>query len=167
MLNSPINVKWSQGRSLLPTKMWESLRTEIDGLFDRFSPTFETREFRPFEYFWPRNAGSFASFNVDVYKTEKAYVITAEIPGVDEKSLEVEVSEDALIVKGEKIQEIAEDMSLYFSERYYGAFERTFALPKDADRKNIVAKYVHGVLTITMPRVAVAQNLHRIHVKAA
>ena len=78
------------------------------------------------------------------------------------------MSDDAVVIKGEKLQEIQkEEGDLYFSERSYGAFQRTFTLPKDADRKNIMAKYAHGVLTVTVPRVAVAQNVHRIHVKAA
>ena len=168
MLNTPVHVKWSQGTSLLPSRMWDSLRSEVEGLFDRFGPVFGSREFRPLEYFWPQKEAGFATFDVDVFKTETAYVITAEIPGIDEKNLDIEVGDDAVVIKGEKLQEgQKEEGDLYFSERSYGAFQRTFALPKDADRKNITAKYAHGVLTVTVPRLAVAQNVHRIHVKAA
>jgi len=168
MLNTPVHVKWSQGTSLLPSRMWDSLRSEMEGLFDRFGPIFGSREFRPLEYFWPQKEAGFTTFDVDVFKTEKAYIITAEIPGIEEKNLDIEVSDDAVVVKGEKLQGVQKDEGdLYFSERCYGAFRRTFALPKDADRKNIAAKYAHGVLTVTVPRVAVAQNVHRIHVKAA
>ena len=167
MLNTPVNVKWTYGSSLAPTKLWESLRSEVEGLFDRFSPGFEAPEFRPLQYFWPRREFGFESFAVDVAKTDKAYVITAEIPGVDEKNLEIEVSDDAVVIKGEKVQEFDKKGDYFVTERTYGAFERTFVLPRDADRKNITAKYAHGVLTVMIPKVAVAQNVHRIQVKAA
>jgi|SRR6266513_1930678 len=167
MLNNPVDIKWTYGSSLGPTKMWDTLRSEVEGLFDRFSASFEAPEFRPLEVFWPRNMAGFASLNVDVYRTEKAYFITAEIPGVDEKKLEIDVSDDAVVIKGEKLQEPHKENNLYVSECCYGAFQRTFALPKDVDRNNISAKYAHGVLTVIIPRVAVAENVHRINVKAA
>jgi HSP20 family protein len=167
MLNNPIDVKRTYGSSLVPAKMWDSLRSEVEGLFDRFAVGFASPEFRPLEHFWPRSMAGFASLNVDVFKTDKAYIITAEIPGVDEKDLEIDVSDDAVVVSGKKLRETETDNDLYISERSYGTFQRTFALPKDADRKNVSAKYVYGVLTVTIPRLAVANNLHRIHVKAA
>jgi HSP20 family protein len=156
-----------EGSSLLPAKMWDSLRSEVEGLFDRFSPTFEGPEFRPLAYFWPRKTEGFANLVVDVAKTDKAYVIAAELPGIDEKDVDVEVSDDAVIIKGEKVSAFEKESDYYLSERTYGAFERIFALPKDVDRRNITAKYVHGLLTVTIPRIAKAENLHRIHVKAA
>jgi len=167
MLNTPVNVRWMEGSSLLPAKMWDSLRSEVEGLFDRFSPTFEGPEFRPLAYFWPRKTEGFANLVVDVAKTDKAYVIAAELPGIDEKDVDVEVSDDAVIIKGEKVSAFEKESDYYLSERTYGAFERIFALPKDVDRRNITAKYVHGLLTVTIPRIAKAENLHRIHVKAA
>jgi HSP20 family protein len=167
MYNTPVNVNQTYGSSLLPSKMWDTLRSEVEGLFNRFSASFEAPEFRQPEVFWPRQMGGFASLDVDVHKTEKAYFITAEIPGVDEKKLEVDVSDDALVIKGEKMQEPYKETKFYVSERCYGAFQRTFPLPKDVDRSNISAKYAHGVLTVFAPRIAVAQNGHKIHVKAA
>lgn len=166
MLYTPIEVRKTQGSLLAPAKMWDSLRTEVESLFDRFGASFEP-EFRPFEYFWPKSESGFASVAVDVIRGEKAYTITAEIPGMKEKDLEVSVSDDAIVVKGEKMQEFHKEDGLYVSERSYGAFQRTFALPKDVDRKNIVAKYANGVLTVTVPRIANVEKLHRIEVKAA
>ena len=167
MLNTPVNVKWTQGSSFLPAKMWDSLRSEVEGLFDRFSVGFEAPEFRPQAYFWPRREEGFVNLPVDVAKTDKSYLIVAEFPGMDEKELEVEVSDDAIVIKGEKVRAFDKESDYYISERTYGAFERTFVLPKDVDRRNIAAKYVNGVLTVTIPRIAKAENLHRIHVKAA
>jgi HSP20 family protein len=169
MLNNPIDVKRTYGSSLVPAQMWDSLRSEVEGLFDRFAMGFASPEFRPLEHFWPRSMTGCATLNVDVFKTDKAYIITAEIPGVDEKDLEIDVSDDAVMVSGKKLRKIeeTEENDLYISERSYGAFQRTFALPKDADRKNVSAKYAYGILTVTIPRLALADNLHRIHVKAA
>src|SRR3954464_6670818 len=101
MYNTPVDDKWTPGSSLVPTKMWNTLRSEVEGLFNRFAASFDAPEFRPLEVFWPRDVAGFASLHVDVYRTEKAYFITAELPGVDEKKLEVDVSDDALVIKGE------------------------------------------------------------------
>jgi len=167
MLNTPIEIRKTQGSALVPARLWDSLRSEVEGMFDRFGASFEP-EFRPLEYFWPRTEAGFANLDVDVVWSDKAYVITAEIPGVDEKALDIELTEDALVIKGEKkVQEMNKGEGFYVSERSYGMFQRTFALPKDVDRKAITATYVHGVLTVTVPRIAKVEKLHKIEVKAA
>src|SRR5579871_371142 len=68
--------------------LWMSFREELDNLFDRFSGGFETYALKPLsdlEDFWSKSFDGFAPLAVDVAETDKAYVITAELPGVDEK----------------------------------------------------------------------------------
>ncbi len=152
---------------------WRSFRNEIDRLFDRFDSGFQLPSMRrmfDLEPFW-RYETSF-DFNVpvaDVTEDDKAYKITAEMPGLDEKSIEVSLSGDQLILKGEKRQEKEEkDKNHYLSERCYGSFHRSFRLPDGIDQDKIAANFAKGVLTVTLPKTAEAQKRQKkIEVKAA
>jgi len=121
------------------------------------------------EPFW----GSEASFGVtvpavDVIEDDRGYKITAELPGLDQKDIEVSVTGDVLVIKGEKRQEREEkDKNRYLSERSYGAFQRNFSLPDGIDRDKINADFAKGVLTLTLPKTAEAQKQQKkIEVKA-
>ncbi len=98
--------------------------------------------------------------NVDVASTDKEYSITVEVPGVDEKDVRLELTNDGqLIVRGEKRQEKEhKDRHYHRIERSYGSFQRTLSLPEDANRDQINATFSNGVLTITCPRKAVSQS---------
>lgn len=90
---------------------------------------------------------------MDVYGTDKEYVIQAELPGIDEKDLSIELHDDALILSAERHhEEQSEDKGYYRVERSHGSFRRVLDLPDDADRDKISAKLNQGVLCITMPR---------------
>jgi len=91
--------------------------------------------------------------SVDISGSEKEYVISAELPGVDEKDISLELKGDALIIKAEKQREKkTEDKGYYRVERRYGSFQRVLAVPEDADAEGIKANYKKGVLTVTLPR---------------
>ena len=98
--------------------------------------------------------------NVDVSSTDKEYNISVEVPGVDEKDVKLELTNDGqLTISGEKKQEKEQkDKNYYRVERSYGSFQRTLSLPEDASRDNINASFRNGVLTITCPRKAVSQS---------
>jgi HSP20 family protein len=90
---------------------------------------------------------------------EKAYKISAELPDLDAKDVDVSVSGNMLVIKGEKRQEKEEkDKNYYFSERAYSSFQRTFELPASVDRDKVAADFSKGVLTITLPKTAEAQK---------
>jgi HSP20 family protein len=143
----------------------------MDRMFDRLTDNFafpSLRDFPTTEHFWPRLA-NVAAPAVDMSGDEKAYHVTAELPGVEDKDVEVTVGNDYLFIKAEKRQ-AHEDKTKdsYVSERSYGVFQRTFALPTDIDRNTIDAKFTKGVLTITLPKSAKAQaSTKQIEVKAA
>jgi len=103
---------------------------------------------------------------VDIGATEKAYTISVEIPGVDEKEIHIELSGNALTIRGEKRQETAdEERNFYRIERAYGAFQRVLSLPEDAVQEEIRARFKKGVLTITVPRKSVPKaDVRRIEV---
>ena len=155
------------------TDSWRSFRDEMDRVFDRFSGAFGMPALRRM-FDWepaPRYESSFAfaAPSVDVAEDDKAFKITAELPGLEAKEVEISLSGDVLVLKGEKKEEKEQkDKNYYMSERSYGLFERAFALPDGIDRDKIAADLVKGVLTITLPKTAEATKAaKKIEVKAA
>jgi HSP20 family protein len=151
--------------------VWQSFRREMDQMFDRLTGNFGFPSFADFpraNRFWPQ-LGNAALPAVDLMGDEKGYKVTAELPGIDEKDVEVMLRDDYLSIKAEKRQAHDDKSKDYFvSERNYGVYQRTFALPTDADRGAIGAKFEKGVLTVTLPKSAkAAVNNRKIEVKAA
>ena len=88
--------------------------------------------------------------------------ISAELPGLDEKQVEVSLSGNLLTIKGEKQEERDEDKGDYrHSERSYGYFGRTVQLPEGADVDKVTAKCQKGVLKVIVPKKPEAQNARR------
>ncbi len=155
-------------------ELWRSFHDEMERMFDRFfgggfampSPRrmFEFEPMRRIE-----RAFTIAMPAIDVAENETAYKITAELPGMEEKDVEVRVSGDMLTIKGEKRQEKEEkEGNYYLCERSFGSFQRSFSLPAAVDRDKISSELSKGVLTLTLPKTAEAQKRHRkIEVKTA
>ena len=150
---------------------FEGLRREIDRMFDDFggglwrSP-FRGSFFEPFRRAEVALAGLPA---VDVTETDKAYEITADCPGIDEKNVEVKFANGILTIKGEKQDEKEEKRKDYYMrERSFGSFERSFEVPDSVNTDKIEATFRKGVLTVTLPKSAEAQKAEKkIAVKAA
>ena len=106
---------------------------------------------------------------VDVAEKDEECEITAELPGLDEKNIEVKLANGTLTIKGEKKEEKEEKQKDYYlSERSYGSFIRSFQLPEGVDEGKIEASFVKGVLTVKLPKSAEAQkNEKTISIKAA
>ena len=86
-------------------------------------------------------------------ETDKAYVLKADLPGVELENLEISVNGGRLVVSGKREAEEGEDGETYFAcERCYGTFSRTFTLPETADGEHIEAGLKSGVLTLTVPK---------------
>ena len=86
---------------------------------------------------------------------EKAWHVSVEIPGVEEKDIVVEMKENSLIISGEKKQEREEkddEKGVYHMERSFGSFRRVVTVPEDVKADEITASYKHGVLDISLPR---------------
>jgi HSP20 family protein len=169
MAVTPVEVKKAPAPRA-STDPWQSMRSEFDRLFDRFSGFGFPAMRRMFDLA-PAIEPSF-TFNapaVDVTEDDKAYKITAELPGLSEKDIDVSVSGDILTLKGEKRQEREEkDKNWHVSERAYGSFQRSFSLPAGIDRDKIACEFAKGVLTVTLPKSAEAQKQQKkIEVKAA
>ena len=90
---------------------------------------------------------------VDIFETEKELVLTAEVPGIDEKDIEIKIEDNTLSLKGErKFEKETKEENYHRIERSYGSFFRAFALPNSIDPEKIQATHENGVLKITMPK---------------
>lgn len=89
----------------------------------------------------------------DASTDETAYRITMELPGVEEKDIDLSVQDGVVTIKGEKsAQREEKGETWFFSERQYGAFSRSFRLPADADGEKVEAHLKDGVLSVTVPK---------------
>ena len=151
---------------------FESLRQEINRMFDDFGwgswPTFRRSLFAT-EPMFSRGLTRTNMLAVDVAESEKAYEVTAELPGIDEKNIEVKVANGILTMRGEKQEEKEEKKKDYYlQERHYGSFERSFEIPEGVDPDKIEAIFKKGVLTVTLPKKVEAQKpAKKVEVKAA
>ena len=173
-----IPVKIQEKAASVPstTQAWApflNLRREMDRLFNDFSRGFWQLPTRSsvfdIEPFWGREMTWEAAPAVDIAESEKAYELTAELPGMDEKNIEVKVANGNLIIKGEKREEKEETKKDYYMrERNFGSFERRFEMPEGVDADKIEASFKKGVLTLTLPKKLEAQKpAKKIEVKAA
>ncbi len=136
------------------------LRQEINSLFDYFFRGFEIEPFR----------GRFGAFtpSIDVKESDKDISVIAELPGMDEKDIDVSLTRDALTIKGEKKEEKEEKRKDYYRmERTFGSFTRTIPLPTEIDVDKVKAEFKKGVLTVTLPKSEKAiKETKKIPVKA-
>ena len=146
---------------------WQSFRGDMDRLFDRMTAGFGLPTLgRLFDV--ERALPAVSAPAVDIAEDDKAFTITAELPGLEEKDIEVTTTGDILVLKGEKKQEKEEkNKNYYLSERSYGAFQRSFSLPDGVDQNKISANFAKGILTVVLPKTTEAREQQRkIEVKA-
>ncbi|MBN8534397.1 MAG: Hsp20/alpha crystallin family protein [Rhizobiales bacterium] len=131
---------WPQGNGL--SDPIAALRQEVDRAFESFGRSIPSLS-------WPQDA---TAPKINVTQKDKVLEVTAELPGVDIKDVELLVDDDVLTIRGEKRQE-KEDKSAerHVYECSYGTFFRTIPLPFDADPKSVSAAFKNGVLTVSIP----------------
>ena len=96
---------------------------------------------------------------VDITETNNNFLITAELPGLDEKNVDLTLDDGTLTINGEKKTETEDTQGEFYSrERSYGKFQRSFEVPTIIDQNKIVASFVKGVLTVTMPKTPEAKK---------
>jgi HSP20 family protein len=140
-----------------------TLQREVDRLFDDFTRGFAAPR-------WPTLAtwGTPDLMpSMDVTETDKEIEITAELPGLEEKDVQINLAENVLTIKGEKKEEKEEkDKNYHLLERSYGSFSRTLELPAGIDADAVKATMAKGVLKVTVAKPAPAQ-VKKVEVKAA
>ncbi len=135
------------------------LHREMDRLFDD--------AFRGFGVSWPRltlpsvpsQMQGLLRPSLDIQETDKQYQITLELPGVEEKDIQLTLEDDVLYIRGEKRQEQEQkDRHYHRIERSYGSFQRALNLPADANQDAIKASFKNGVLTVTVDKREMAAS---------
>jgi HSP20 family protein len=150
-------VPWSRGGSV-PARRSEdnpfmTLHREMNRLFDDVFRGFDLAPFGSERVFdrltrdWP---------SLEVSETDKEIKVSAELPGLEDKDVKVELANGVLAISGEKKTE-TEDKDRLFSERYYGRFERRIPV-EDVEEDKISASFKNGVLTVTLPKAPQAQS---------
>jgi HSP20 family protein len=149
----------------------DNLRQEIDRLFDDFHPFAWRSPFgRSLRNLDFGKAPEWAvAPAVDMTEKDGTYEITAELPGLDEKNVEVKLANGILTIKGEKTEEKQEEKKDYhLSERRYGSFQRSFRVPDGVDAEKIEANFAKGLLTVKLPKTAEAvKSEKKIEIKAS
>jgi HSP20 family protein len=129
-----------------------SLHREVNRLFDDVFRGFDGLSafgrFPSLRPGWP---------NVEISDTDKDIRVSAEVPGLEEKDIEVLLEDGVLVLRGEKKSE-TEDKDRQFSERFYGRFERRIAVGSDVEQDKVNATFKNGVLTVILPKTERAQS---------
>lgn len=151
-------------RSIRPRigKPFAALRNQVDRLFHDFQTGFlqapSYRSILDMELFWRRDFSSNITPAIDIVEKDKAFEVTAELPGLD-ANIELQLSDNVLTIKGEKQEEKEEKTKdRYVSERRYGSFRRSLKVPGSVDVDKIEAGFKSGVLTVTLPKSSEAQK---------
>lgn len=140
--------------------MFSSLQREIDRVFSDFS--------RGVPALGDFGRGAMA-FKVNVAESDGAVEVTAEIPGVEPKDIDVQLKDGILTIKGEKkVEKDEKQQDYHVTERSYGMFERSFTVPAEVDGTKVDATFDKGVLKVTLPKLPMAQSkVQKIAVKPA
>lgn len=143
---------------------FRAFHRDIDRLFDEFfggldMPTLRGED-RGFAAPSPR---------LDVTETEKAYEVSVELPGIEEKDIELTLADGVLTLKGEKkVDREQKEKGRVHIERSFGSFQRSLSLPSDVDEDKVEAAFKNGVLTVTLPKRPEARPHHKkIEIKSA
>lgn len=166
------NLPWWRNRDPQTPAQWReegrdpfaAFHREVDRLFDSFFQSFGAR-LPASPGFGPVWGGSGAWPSVEISETGQAISVTAELPGLEEKDVELLLEDGLLTLRGEKTSSV-EDRDRQFSERVYGRFERRIPLPSGIDEAGVEASFRNGVLTVTLPKTADArERVRRIPLK--
>ncbi len=166
-------IPWNWGKKNLPIRKENgssseqiqhfSLQQDRNRAFENLFRTFEMGMITPFsdfteDTFQPR---------VEVKESSNGVRVSVELPGIDEKELDVSISDDGLTIRGEKREEKEDNTSGYYRmERTYGSFYRTIRLPCVIDKDKVEATFKRGVLTVNLPKkVGSEPNTKKITVK--
>lgn len=132
-----------------PLDSWSLMRSDMDRFIDNMFGG------RGFPGFFGAAAGGFAAMSpsIDVRENEKEIVVEAELPGMEEKDVQLSFRDGVLSIKGEKKSEREEKSDDYhLTERSYGSFERSFRLPDTVEADKATASFDKGVLKVMLPK---------------
>lgn len=151
-------IPWKWGKKNVPVRREDSLpentsllslQQDMNRMFDSFFRAFDAMPFSGFD----ESATGIFQPRLDVSENSTELRVSVELPGLNEKDLDVSISNDALTIKGEKRQEREENSKgFYRMERHYGSFYRTIAFPCAVDTDAAEATFKNGVLSVVLPK---------------
>ncbi len=141
-----------------------AIQNEMNRMFDQFFDD----PFTLLPVAAMRNVADFMP-RIDVSETDAAMHITAELPGMDEKDIQISLEDEALIISGEKKSDLEEKgKSFHRVERTYGSFQRVIPLVSEIQADKVEAVFQKGVLTVTLPKTPAAEKKsHKIAIKSS
>lgn len=141
-----------------------AIQNEMNRMFDQFFND-------PFTMLSIPTMQSSANFmpRIDVSETDESMIVTAELPGIEEKDVQITLEKDALVISGEKKTDVEEKGKNYHRvERSYGSFQRVIPLVDEIQEEKVEASFKNGVLNITLPKTqAAAKKTHKIEIKSS
>jgi HSP20 family protein len=160
-------VPWRWGEKRVPVRRDEenpfyAWQREVDRLFEDFMGS--RFGLAPFGGFMER----YGAFNpqIDVTENDKEIKVTAELPGLDEKDVEVSLSNGTLTISGEKKAEKEDKAENYYRlERSYGSFQRVIPLSTEVEADKVEAAFKNGVLRITLPKLHPGGGVKKVQIK--
>ena len=131
----------------------------MEEFFEDFPPRRWMETFEPIGWKWPIGIDYERAFRLDVVDHDEELVVRAELPGVEKDDVKVEITGDRLLIEAErKFEEEEEKENFYRHELGYGSLMRTVVLPEDVDADNVQAELKEGILSITLPKIRVAEK---------
>ncbi|PKO02544.1 MAG: molecular chaperone [Chloroflexi bacterium HGW-Chloroflexi-5] len=141
-----------------------AIQNEMNRMFDQFFND-------PFTLLSVPGVRTLSDFmpRIDVCETEAAMLVTAELPGMEEKDIQLTLENESLIISGEKKNDVEEKgKNFHRVERSYGSFQRTIPLVSEIQQDKVEANFKNGVLNITLPKTpAAAKQTHKIEIKSS
>jgi len=135
------------------------LTRSMEEFFENFPPRRWMETFEPFGWKWPTEVDYERAFRLDLVDRDKELIVRAELPGVEKDDVDVTISGDRLLIEAEReFEEEDEREDFYRHELGYGRLMRTVALPVEVDPENIHAELKEGILTVTLPKIRVAER---------
>ncbi len=135
------------------------LTHSMEEFFENFPPRRWMETFEPFGWKWPADIEYERAFRLDIVDREKELLVRAELPGVEKDDVEVTIAGDRLLIEAEReFEEVDEEEDFYRHEMGYGKLMRTVALPVEVDSEKIHAELKEGILTVTLPKIRVAER---------
>ena len=151
--------KFEPRNRVVDVKRTAPLTHSMGEFFEDFPPRRWMETFEPLGWKWPVGIDYERAFRLDILDRDKELMVRAELPGVEKDDVEVTISGDRLLIKAEReFEEEDEKEDFYRHELGYGKLMRTVALPVEVDAENIHAELKEGILTVTLPKVRVAER---------
>lgn len=148
----------------------QSLRQEIDRLFDDFGTGLWREPLsRRMHALFPAGSEWTLRPATEFAECDGEYRMTIELPGMASDDIDIKLSDGTITIRGEKSEDKKSEKEDYLvSERHYGQFQRTLALPSGIDAARVTADFAHGVLTVTLPKTTEAKQKERkVEIKSA